>query len=368
MTSDAKLAAALSLKKPLPAHSWPKRLHRWLGLSLGLVYLLMGLSGVALVFKDELLSWQYPPLAGAPAAGVPLDQWLTRVEGEYRGIRSIRLPQDGAAYFQVFLKTGERHYLDAAGQRLLTRRARGDALAWLEEFHHRLLAGEAGEWLLGVLAIGTLTLLGLGLWLWWPQAGRWKTALRLDWSAGGLRRWFDAHRVVAAVAAVLLVYNVVTGLMMTMHGAPLGLLTAWDAAPPPAPPKLLAAPVSSRLPWERLLAEARKAMPEARLTMVTPPSDPDKPLMLRMRQPGEWHPNGRGGLALDPGTGEVLWAVDVRELNAGTRLAYAQFPLHAGKLGSPVVTGLTVLAGLVPVFLALSGLRLWWLRRRVRRR
>lgn len=362
MTSAARIAAGTPIRAP--ARGLAKRLHRWLGLSLGFAYGLMGLSGAILVFKDELLAWQYPALGTVAAEGMPLAAWLSRAEARYPGLRSVRLPQDGTGYYQVFMPGGDRHYLDGQGERLLTRQARGDALAWLEEFHHRLLAGEAGEWLLGVLAIATLALLVLGLWLWWPKSGRWGTALRLAWSDGGVRRWFDGHRVIAAVAAVLLAYNVLTGLMMSMHGAPQVLFTVFDADPPTAPPRSLEPPLGSRLPWAELLARARAALPEGRITVVAPPAA-DQPASFRLRQPGECHPLGRGGVALHPGTGELLWAVDVRRLNAGTRLAYAQFPLHAGKLGSPVVTALTVLAGLVPVWLLASGLRLWWLRRRL---
>lgn len=344
-----------------------KTLHRWLGFSLGLIYLLLGLSGTALLFKDEILAWQYPALAAPPVPALPLATWLGRVEAAHPDFRLVRLPRAGQPWFQLHRPSGEVLYLDGQGQVLLVRGEGGDWLAWFEAFHHRLLLGEAGEWFLALVALGTLALLVLGLWLWWPRPGHWRQGLRLDWSAGGVRRWFDLHKFAGALAGLVLLFSAGTGLMMTGHGLPQTLFTSFDRQAVPVPPKQLAEPTGQRLAWGELLTRARAALPEGEITLVGRPST-DKPLLLRMRLPGEWHPNGRGGVALHPGSGALLFRLDVREQGAGARTAFAMYPLHAGKVGGAAMTALMLIAGLAPLLLFWSGLKLWLKRRGLRLR
>lgn len=349
--------------KARPRHKalWQK-LHRWLGFSWGLLYLLMGLSGACLVFKDELLRVQYPSLAQPLPDALALPELMARFEARYPGFTLVRLPKEGQPWFLVQEGGLRIHYLDGQGRELLTRGR--DGLALLEDFHHTLLLGPAGEWVLGAVAVGTLALLVMGLYLWWPRPGYWRQGLSLAWSSGGIRRWFDVHKVAGAISAIALLYSAGTGLMMTMDNTPQRLFTVFDRRLPPAPPKALPAPAGARRPWAELLKTAQAAIPDGRMTLLSRPLSPDRPLLVRMRVPGEWHPNGRGGVGLNPATGELVYRMDVREQEAGARAAYAMYPLHAGKVGGAAMSALLMVAGLTPALMFFSGTKLWLARRR----
>ena len=50
---------------------WWQRLHRWLGVSIGLVFALAGLTGAVLVFYVELDAWANPQIAPARSCAHP---------------------------------------------------------------------------------------------------------------------------------------------------------------------------------------------------------------------------------------------------------------------------------------------------------
>ena len=77
---------------------WLKRLHLWVGLSVGLVYALIALSGSVLVLQGPLLRLMHPPLAAhALPDAAARTAVLTRIAHEWpsRGLRGADLPTAG---------------------------------------------------------------------------------------------------------------------------------------------------------------------------------------------------------------------------------------------------------------------------------
>ena len=85
------------------------------------------------------------------------------------------------------------------------------------------------------------------------------------------------------------------------HG-PLTVLSA----PAPKPPAV----GSGLVDWAVALPAAQAAFPEARIRTAGLPPEPGKPASVRLRQPGEWHPNGRTVALIDPATNRVVQTVD----------------------------------------------------------
>ncbi|MGI4827293.1 MAG: PepSY-associated TM helix domain-containing protein [Janthinobacterium lividum] len=170
-----------------------RTLHLVVGLSFGLLLVLQGLSGSALVWRPELDRLMLPalshvPLSAPPSdAGIGLDPGYAAVQAAapHDLVRMVRLPAtgDGTDEWIVQLPTrpgeageGPRWTMytnPSTGQLLGIRGQRRDALEWLIELHHNLLWGRTGRAIQGYLAIATILLSLSGLWLWWPARWTW---------------------------------------------------------------------------------------------------------------------------------------------------------------------------------------------------
>lgn len=340
-------------------------LHLWVGLTVGTVFAVVGLSGSALVFHDELLRWQHPQLAtGAPR--VDPDVLAGIVErGRGDGLRSLQFPSTSMPNWVGFHEGGRRvHYATDDGRVLLERAPGSDALLWLHELHTHLLAGEAGERVLGGLGIASLALVLVGLYLWWPARGRWFAQLRVH-RGPPVRRWLSWHRSGGAVLLPLLLLSTITGLGMVYHDAARALLAA--ALGGRAPARAPQAPAAA-VRWDRVLALADGALADARLTRVAVPAPASGSVELRAKQSAEWHPNGRSTVTIDAAGTRVLQSTAATAEPAGVRAANAIYPLHVGVAGGNALRWLTFVSGLLPAFLLVTGVLFWHRRRGARRR
>lgn len=340
-------------------------LHLWLGLSAGTLFALVSLAGSVLVFHTELLLASEPRLAAhAPVAdgevmGHLLETWAPQ------GLTVLDLPREGLPVWQAYFSDGRRAYFSPDdGELLLVRSHDGDWLMWLHHWHVELLGGDTGKDVLGVAGWIAMFLLLGGLYLWWPKRGRLPEHLR--WRSGPpARRWLSWHRSSGALTLPLLALATLTGLGMIYHaGFRSVFVGALGADPPPmaAEPDSRAASVN----WERVLQQARTAMPETRLARVGLPK-PDAPgVSFRGQAPGEWHPVGRSVVMTSRDGTQTLLRYDATADRPGARLANAIYPLHVAAVGGLPMKLAMAFAGLLPTFLLVTGV-LFWRRPRARR-
>jgi uncharacterized iron-regulated membrane protein len=80
--------------------------------------------------------------------------------------------------------------------------------------------------------------------------------------------------------------------------------------------------------------------------------------------PDDPHPNGLSSVWLDPNDGTVLGAMRWNHLDPGARAVAVIYPLHTGELGGMALEALVAMGGVVLGGLGVTGLWLWWRRRR----
>lgn len=334
--------------------SW---LHLWVGLTAGIAFAVLGLSGSVLVFHEDLLRWQHPQLEGHALRvdGHVTSSILAREEPQ--GLRSIQFPDPSMPVVVGFYEDGRHGYFAPEdGGLLLMRGTDDDFLLWLQDLHIHFLAGEAGEQVVGIVGWIALGLLLTGLYLWWPKRGMLKLSLRW-FTQPPARRWLSWHRSTGVVLLPLLLLLTLTGVGMVYHAGARGLLTGLFGGGeiPAAPVHAADAP----LDWPAVLARAQSGLPGARLTRTAAPAPGEGVVSFRARMPGEWHVNGRSTVHVDLAGREVLLAHDATAQAAGARMTEAIYPLHIGAVGGPLPRWLTALAGLVPMFLLVTGFLFW---------
>lgn len=350
-----------------------RRLHRILGLSIGLWAAVTALTGAVLVFGAEIDRWLNPnwlrvePRAERVDIDVPLA--AVRVSFPHAPVHSLRLPQ--TADEPLVVRLGERLrnvYVDPYSGAVLGVRDQYDgAVGWLRDFHVHLFAGEPGRTAVGVLAALLVFLIVIGMVLGWrsPAAPARAQNRRAPptWTARLLR----LHRIAGVLGGPLLLVSVVTGLMLVFHQASTTLLVRSLGGPAvPSAPTVKIATSAVRQSLETVIEAADAALPGARPTYVMMPTAPDAPIVVRQRFATNPHPNGRSSVAMDPYTGAVLQVHDWRHAGPGVRASDYKFPLHIGQAFGLTGRIATVAVGFLPLVLLASAGVSWWRRRRLR--
>lgn len=340
--------------------SW---LHLWVGLTVGTLFALVALAGTVLVFQDDLLTLRHPtltqhtPVADGRVLGALIERWSSE------GLNSLDLPSDELPVWEGHFKGGRRAYFAPEdGAWLLTRTQDDDAVLWLRAWHTKLLGGETGEQVLGIVGCIALGLLLSGLYLWWPRHGRVLAHLKMH-SGPPVRRWLTWHRTIGAVLLPLLLLATLTGVGM-VYSRPLqsALIAVFggEAVKPSKTPRQ-----GTSIDWATVLDRASTAMPGARLSRLSTPKRGDGTIAFRAQAAGEWHPVGRSLVLIHADDARLLKTYDATGNGLGARMSDAIYPLHTGAVGGTLIKCLTALTGLLPAFMLVTGF-LFWRRRRGR--
>lgn len=357
--------------------------HRWLGLGLGALYVLLGLTGSLLVFYTEIDAHIDPRLAGAStapaiAAWQPIldaiqrahphrDRgWRIELPPGERGIvtaRYLRPAETSGAFFAPLLVS-----VDPQTGAVLASRFWGRfAATWVFDLHYTLLAGEAGRIVVGVIGLLLALSLAAGLLLWWPRRGHWRAALRLRLEGSGARRHYDLHKIFGVGGFVVLVLLAVTGAALALPAYVEPVIHAISpplAMPAPTAPREAGVPLLS---LDAALAAARRRFPDGVARWVDTPAAGSAVYRVRLWLPGD--PSRRfprSYVWIHAQTGAVLAVRDARDQSAGDALLAWLHPLHNGEAFALTGRVIACLAGLVPLGLAITGLLRWRDRARAR--
>lgn len=324
-----------------------RTLHAWAGTGLAIVAVVFGLTGTLLVFEDDWIRATVP----AARAEIDLDAArlgaaLDRLEASEPRLTSVVLPGGAIGVHRLYLADDGFGYADADGAVVDRWRGAGRAETWIFDLHHELLAGHTGKLVAGGagLALALMILTGLVVWIPAWRATGWRV-----WPRSGARReLIGSHRNLGLIFAIPLVVFSLTGAAIVFHGTTQALLGAVPA--PPAP-----AVGTGDVDWARALAEAQARFPEATPRMVVRPAAPGKPATIRLKQPGEWHPNGRTTVTIDPATSRAVATSDANALPSGVRAYNAFYPLHASSVGGWLYDAVTALSGVAMAALGVIG-------------
>jgi uncharacterized iron-regulated membrane protein len=350
-------------------------LHRYLGLALVLFLVISSVTGTLIVFAKPIDAWLNPELLRVQPAQhtVSVDTMLATVRAAVpeSPVGAVFVPLSPGTAWEFWFQGDSdlRAYVDPhTGKLLGTRHATQSVMGFLVDLHIHLLKGKAGQTVLGWAGLGAILLTLFGLYLWWPKKGRWKAAFAVKWGAAPARLWLDLHKVVGALAAILIMLTAATGALITLHDEvtePLLTALTGESAELSSPKSLPSSAPDH--PIAPMVALALDTYPGARLSRISLPARPDSPVTIRVQVPGDVHQFGRSFLWFDRHQGNLLSASDIRKANAAMRLQNWFYPLHTGYYGGLATRWLQLLVGLALALITFSGTWLWWRNRRSRR-
>jgi uncharacterized iron-regulated membrane protein len=354
-------------------------IHLWVGLILCLPIIAIGLSGSALLVQRQIQLYSMPA-ASASGTYQPLARMVEAAQSAVApGIRpnqlELPLARGWPATVQfVVARQPVRTMavyvdpvtLEVLGQEEVIRR--GPVRDWLVTMHEFLmLPGHIGLPLVGWMAV-TMTFMGVsGLILWWPRRGRWLGALRVARGARGMRLQLDLHRVVGFWGLAVFLILSLSGIYLAF---PRTVSTGLRMALPSTQAHLVQdlGPVERVWPLspDQAVAAAVKLAPNARPATVQLSVRDGVPLVVQLETQNFWPAIPPITVTFDPSNPDYVALDDPQKYTVGDRVLNVGYAMHFSLGMGWVWTLLVFLAGLLPLFLAVTGTTVWWMKRRVR--
>lgn len=329
-------------------------LHRWTGGLIGLLLALLGLSGAILVWEG---SWIALPGASDPVLEQP-ERLASIVEQSAAPGGRITFASGEIGLHQVVNEDGSGSYLRQDGSVAASWSTQWDRPElWLFDFHHHLFAGETGETVTGVAGIAGLLFVVTGIVLWWRGRAAFRpTILPRRFAPGPIVKH---HRDLGVLAAPLLIVSLSSGVLMLfapMRDAVIGREVR---------PKVETTATATVSPAEALL-RAKALFPDALLRRISFPAEPGGKIVVRMKQPFEWTPQGRTQVTFAP-DGRVT-VEDAAAANRSAWVSEKLYPVHSAKVGGAAMKLLMTLSGVALFVLGSFAVWSFWFRRWTKRR
>ena len=343
---------------------WLRRIlffcHLWIGLLLGLYFVLMGLTGSLLAFRhplDAATDARLLRVTPGPSR-VSVDQIVSAVREADPKATPTRLEfyDDPSRSVTVMVSgTPIRNFLvdPYTGRVLGERDPDGSPIGWVYQLHRNLLFKNPGHTANAYAALVVTWLLITGIWLWWPKTrGQLKVRIKVAKGTSLKRRMHDWHNVLGFYSLPLLLIVVLTGTTFEFK-KPIGEAVYRLTGSPRDPKPAKAKGKGPSLPFQELLAKAESAAP-GRTSYVFLPSKRNPTFRIIRELPGGESLRRRANVAVDAATGEVL-RVDGLTPSKGKLVTEAFAPIHFGHWGGWFSRLLQVALGLVPLGLFVTG-------------
>ncbi|TPQ34393.1 PepSY-associated TM helix domain-containing protein [Cupriavidus pinatubonensis] len=368
------------------------KLHLYIGLIFGLLFVLMGLTGTTIAWRDELDAWLNPDLLVAsapvrmPVSSDTVQAVTERLSGHgYGRPNMLMLPVEEHGVFVAWYPVkgpdgvvpGRSRQVmvdpvtfEVKGERVWGEfgLARQLLLPTLFHLHRYLLSGETGKTITGVTGMMLLIMVLLGIVAWWPKLRPRSVfqAFRITHGGSWSRFTYTLHRAGGIFAAPVLATIAFSGWYLNLPKWVTPIVSSVMTVTPPAKHASAPAEPGARpLGAAQIMATAQAEYPDATVTRISFPRKAGDAYEVRLRQPDEVRKDsGATRLWLDAYTGKRLGARDPADAPAGDTFLNWLFPLHTGEaFGVPGRLFITVF-GLAPLMFGITGVLIWWKRRR----
>jgi uncharacterized iron-regulated membrane protein len=360
-----------------------RKLHLYLGLFIGFLFAFGGLTGSALVFYQDIDEYLNPALLTATPGGdyAPLTEITAAAQSAAPvGAKPARLyfprhPQAAMKTRFSVPRDGQDVLLDVmvnpfTAEVLGQRQWGGYLMSFLYKLHYTLLLGNTGETIVGVMGLLLICSTVSGIILWWPRLTKFFQAFTFRRSANGTRFIYDLHKTIGAYAAVVLMVIAFSGVYMIFpqYLKPIVGIALSFTELVPARISMNNQQEKTRIDIDAVARIASDFFPGAELQRIYFPTSVDGVYRVIMRQHGEIRKtSGSTQLWINPYVGNVIASQEPQTMLGGDTFLAWMFPLHNGEAFGLSGRIIVFLVGFIPIILYVTGLMVWWRKRKVRR-
>ena len=358
------------------------QLHWFFGITAGLVLALMGVTGAAYSFQDEILRALNPTVLSVQKreAGVlPPAELVRKLEDtEGKTVSMLWVESDSGNAARVFFtpppgeRRGQMRYFDPYTGDYMGDAVGQDVFGFILQLHRFLAMGDTGRNITGACTLILVFFCLSGLYLRWPrQVKSWRAWLTLDWRKKGRSFNWDLHSVFGTWCLLFYLLAALTGLYWSYEWYNRGVTKLLSDAPQnermrkrgPAPAG--PAPVANYdAIWSSIYSNAGPGLSAYNIRMPAVAGQPATVYYLLKDSP---HDRALNQINLDPATGEVKSHDRYASKSLKSQLLTSVYALHTGSyFGLVGRIVLTVSSLLMPLFF-ITGWLLYLDRRRKKR-
>ncbi|MGZ5050163.1 MAG: PepSY-associated TM helix domain-containing protein [Methylobacter sp.] len=379
--------------------------HLYLGLIVGAILAVVGLTGGILVFYQEMQEVLNPELfvVSVPPEGHGKLHTLDDIVAAAEAVK----PQ-GSAFFKVYYprkpdlaykllyfvkaesqaNNGDGYYIFVDPY---TARAKGLQLwhpkdrywgrplvSFIMQLHWCLLLGKKiGGTLNGIFAVLSIISLLTGLIVWWPLTGKFKQALTFKRHASAVRFNFDLHKTVGFYSAVVLLPVLFSGVYFSFPDQVNVLVKSLSTTDRPNAFSTIPAAIHSSPPQEgqqpvsvsKVEAIVQQRYPAGKLWMLNAPKNGEDVYTVMKKDVIEISRfTGYRDFAVDQYSGEIVRVYDRGVGSVGDIFLDWQWPLHSGHAFGWAGRLLVLLSGLACPVLYATGVIRWLQKRNARKK
>lgn len=368
--------------------------HLWLGLSLGFLLSIYGITGSILVFHPEIDEWlnsellivkpptdsaAYQPLASIFEAGrkaMPAQAKHTFATYPRNGNAAFTLRYSVAAAGGInenWLVAIDPYTAQVLGKRLL---GSSDSIipktfvGFIFVLHYALLIKPEEVSAVVVGLSGALLIISVltGLIVLWPLTGRWRQALIFKPKSGSVRFNYDLHKTAGFYTALAMIPLLFSGIYMVLPHQVVPVLELfspvtyryWFHSTPPSSN-------AQAIGMDEAVAIAMQRYPTGRPHFIY--GAPDSTKTYTVCQDGVDAPGSllqRRCVVIDRYSGKILDVDDPTIGTAGEVFTHWQWPLHSGQAFGMTGRILVFITGLACPVLFVTGLIRWLQKRRAK--
>jgi uncharacterized iron-regulated membrane protein len=332
---------------------------------------LISATGALLMFRSDIQRAGAPQFFEVANSRPPAD--IATVADNFRraypgqSIAGIDTPRPQRQTFLTYVLKDERYV--AAFAHPVTGEVLGELSPWsfvsrLQDLHFELLAGNTGRVVNGAGGLCLAVLALTGVVVWWPAAGAWRRALRVNFRGSWRRFIFDSHRAIGICTAILVFIWGFSGWYFVFPRpmrAIVGLFSPLSTAP-----RVISVPDEGRHAQSiaTFVDKAQASSPASELIRVLLPTSEGAPVIVTMTHAGMSRSLDETGVSFyfDQYSGALLQRWDGSPRTAGDRMISLLTILHMGLFGGPIVKMLWAVLAVAPALLFVTGALMWWSR------
>lgn len=360
------------------------QLHWFFGISAGLVLALMGITGAAVSFQDEILRALNPTVLQVeklPAGVLPPADLVAKaqaIEGKPVAMLWVDIDTGFAARVAFTPPPGERRgqmrYVNPYTGEFMGEVVGQGFFGLMLQLHRFLAMGDLGRQITGACTLILIFFCLSGLYLRWPRQWRsWRTWLTLDWKKKGRTFNWDLHSVAGTWCLLVYLLAALTGLSWSYEWYNKGLTKLLSDAPQNervrqgrgAPPPAGPAPTADyNAIWSSIYSAAGPHLSAYNVRMPPVAGQPATVYYLLSDSP---HERALNQISLDPVTGVIKRHDRYSDKSFKAQLLTSIYALHVGSyfgLAGRIV--LMIASVLMPLFF-ITGWLLYLDRRRKKR-
>lgn len=345
-------------------------LHKWIGLILGLVFVILSCSGALLLFRKDIDRTinRTTYYRVSDKERLPVDSAYRIINTTYPNLRKIVLhdfPEDRYEPYEFMLYRFQNSILDNSltyafvdartGQ--VIRKANyeksgGMFFRWLYSLHYNLLSGKLGEMIVAIVGILMMISIISGIIIY--RRHFWKTlTFRIEFKnrKNKISLW---HRVLGVWSIVLNSILIISGIWINLPS-----LTSIHRSNHQKDYKTSF--VGANL--DSIINYAKVTHPNFKPIAIDVPQLDNLPIVLKGHIITNSFPLYEGkssSLSFDVQTGAPLEFKNIEESTFDKKLSWINYQLHIGSWGGYPIRLLYFIIGIFPAILSISGAYLWF--------